>query len=100
MAYELKGIENQNGTDFYVLYMKNGDKEQFDYFNTKTFLKAKSVVISKDGEQSISFSDFKDAGGLLFPHAMNLMMGEMGLTGTVTKMEINAKIDPKVFTGS
>ncbi|ASS49038.1 MAG: hypothetical protein A3D31_05095 [Candidatus Fluviicola riflensis] len=101
MTYELKGIENQNGTDFYVLVTNDGDKQQFDYFNTKTFLKAKSVSIqTQDGEtseQAISFSDYKDVSGLLFPHSLNLMMGEMGLSGKISKLEVNGKIDPKTF---
>ncbi|HLP54169.1 MAG TPA: pitrilysin family protein [Fluviicola sp.] len=102
MTYELKGIENQNGTDFYVLYTSDGDKEQYDYFNTKTFLKGKSVVIeTNDGEtteQAISFGDYKDVEGFMFAHSVNLMMGEMGLTGKITKLEVNGKVDPKVFT--
>jgi hypothetical protein len=100
MTYELKGIENQNGTDFYVLFTTDGDKQQFDYFNTKTFLKAKSVIIqTQDGEtseQAISFGDYKDESGLLFAHTMNLMMGEMGLSGKIT-IEVNGKVDPKLF---
>ena len=101
MTYELKGIENQNGTDFYVLFTTDGDKQQFDYFDIKTFLKSKSVIIqTQDGEtseQAISFSDYKDVNGLLFPHSMNLMMGEMGLTGKIVKLEVNGKVDPKLF---
>jgi zinc protease len=101
MTYELKGIENQNGTDFYVLFTTDGDKQQFDYFDINTFLKSKSVIIqTQDGEtseQAISFSDYKDVNGLLFPHSMNLMMGEMGLTGKIVKLEVNGKVDPKLF---
>ncbi|MBI3239536.1 MAG: insulinase family protein [Flavobacteriia bacterium] len=101
MTYELKGIENQNGTDFYVLFTTDGDKQQFDYFDIKTFLKSKSVIIQtqegETSEQAISFSDYKDVNGLLFPHAMNLMMGEMGLTGKIVKIEVNGKVDPKLF---
>lgn len=102
IQYELKGIENQNGTDFYVLYIKSSDKEQYDYFSTTTFLKSKTTVIQKQGEetveQTVSLGDYKDVNGFLFPHSMNLMMGEMGLTGTVTKIEVNGSVDPKVFT--
>jgi zinc protease len=102
MTYELKGIENQNGTDFYVLVTNDGDKQQFDYFNTKTFLKAKAVSIqTQDGEtseQAIAFSDYKDEGGLLFPNAVTLMIGEMGLSGKLVKIEVNGKVDPKTFT--
>jgi len=101
MTYELKGIENQNGTDFYVLYSSDGQKEQYDYLDVKTFMKAKTTVISvRDGESvsnTVSFSNYKDVNGILFAHTMNMMMGEMGLTGTVLKIEPNAKIDSKSF---
>lgn len=102
VKYELKGIENQNGTDFYVLYTADGNKQQYDYFDTKTFLKSKSVTIqTEDGEtmeQSISLSNYQAVNGILFPHAMNLMMGEMGMSGTITSIEVNGTIDPKTFT--
>lgn len=101
MTYELKGIENQNGTDFYVLVTNDGEKQQFDYFNTKTFLKSKTVIIQTENgetsEQAISFSDYKDVNGLLFAHSLNLMMGEMGLSGKIVKLEVNGKVDPKTF---
>lgn len=102
IQYELKGIENQNGTDFYVLYTKEGDKEQYDYYDTKTFLKSKMVAIQQTeegaNEQSLTFSEYKAVNGILFPHAMSMMMGEMGLTGKVTKLEVNGKVDPKLFS--
>jgi zinc protease len=102
MTYELKGIENQNGTDYYVLVTNDGQKQQFDYFDTKTFLKAKTVIITtQDGqttEQTLSYSDYKDVNGLLFAHSINMMFGEMGLSGTVTTIEVNGTVDPKVFT--
>jgi hypothetical protein len=58
------------------------------------------IIQTQDGEtseQAISFSDYKDVNGLLFPHSMNLMMGEMGLTGKIVKLEVNGKVDPKLF---
>lgn len=102
MTYELKGIENVNGKDFYVLYYTDGVSEHYDYYDLTTFMKVKSVSIeTEDGqtiEQAFAFSDYKEVNGVQFAHKVDLMMGEMGLSGTVVKLEINTAIDPKKFT--
>jgi len=101
MTYELKGIENQNGTDVYVLYSTDGEKEQYDYFATDSYLKVKTLSISTEGgeatEQSIAFSDYKEAGGLLFPHKATLSLGGMALSGEVKSIVINGKVDSTLF---
>lgn len=101
MTYELKGIENQNGTDYYVLLTTDGQKQQYDYYDVNTFMKAKTTTIeTEDGqtmEQTMSYSDYKEVNGVMFAHALNMMMGEMGFSGTVTAIEVNGKIDPKTF---
>lgn len=102
MTYELKGIENQNGKDYYVLYTTDGEKQQFDYFDVSTLMKMKTTIIRTEGtetqEQTVTYGDYKDVDGLLFAHSMNLMIGEMGLSGTITKLEVNGSIDAKSFT--
>lgn len=101
MTYELKGIETQNGTDYYVLLTTDGQKQQYDYYDVNTFMKAKTTTIeTEDGqtmEQTMSYSDYKEVNGVMFAHALSMMMGEMGFSGTVTKIEVNGKIDPKTF---
>jgi predicted Zn-dependent peptidase len=98
---ELVGIEEVNGIDAYLIKIIDGDKQSFDYFDTKTLMKIKSVSIQKEGDQVIeasrSFSDFKIVNGLQFPHKMTLMMGELGLEGKVITIEINGKVDETTF---
>ena len=53
MKYELIGIENVDGVDMYVLKLNDGETETFDYFNTKTFMKMKSISIQKNGEETV-----------------------------------------------
>jgi predicted RNA-binding protein len=64
-------------------------------------LKEKSVSIRKQGEETVEttsvLGDYKDVSGILFPHNMSLTIGEMALSGKVTKMEVNGKIDLKDF---
>lgn len=101
VTYDLLGIENQNGTEMYVLKIVDGDKQTFDYFDVKTFQKLKSVSIQKNEgevvEASRTFSDYKAVDGILFPHQMTLMMGEMGLNGKITTIEVNGKVDETAF---
>jgi len=101
MKVELVGIEEVNNTDAYVLKIVDGDKQSFDYYDTKNFMKIKSVSIQKEGEEVIeasrSFSDFKAVNGLLFPHKMTLMMGELGLEGKVITIEINGTVEETTF---
>jgi predicted Zn-dependent peptidase len=99
--YDLIGIENQNGTDFYVVKTIEDSSESYDYFNKTTFLKEKSVSIRKQGEETVEstsvLGDYKDVGGILFPHSMSMSFGEMSFSGKVSKMVVNEKIDLKDF---
>jgi hypothetical protein len=99
--YDLIGIENQNGTDFYVVKSIEDSSESYDYYNKVTFLKEKSVSIRKQGEETIEttnvLGDYKDVGGILFPHSMSMSFGEMSFSGKVSKMVVNEKIDLKDF---
>jgi zinc protease len=101
MQVELIGIEEISEGNAYVLKMIDGDKQTFDYFDTKSFQKIKSVSIQKEGDEIVeasrSYSDFKEVEGILFPQKVTMMMGELGLTGKVTSIEINGSIDENTF---
>lgn len=98
---ELMGIENQNGVDVYVLKIVDGDNQSFDYFDVKTFQKVKSVSIQKQGDDVVevtrTYGDYKDVSGIQVAHKTSLMLGEMGLEGKVTTVEVNGKIEETVF---
>ena len=99
--YTLLGIEEMNGKDVYVMKVVDGDNQTFDYFDVNTFYKVKSVSIQKSEddvvEVSRTFGDYKEVNGILFPHSSSLMLGEMGLDGKLTSIEINGKIEATVF---
>ena len=98
---ELVGIENQNGSDVYVLKVVNGATETFDYYNTKTFLKLKTISIQKEGEEvqetTSNYSDYKEVDGILFPHAVTIAMGEVVFSGKITSILVNGSGDLKSF---
>ncbi|MBM3418131.1 MAG: insulinase family protein [Bacteroidetes bacterium] len=99
--YSLEGIQTENDTEYYVVKIVDGETESYDYFNRKTFLKEKSLTITKEGEKTNEstqiFGDYKEVKGLLFPHSMSMNMGPMILSGQVVKIEVNGKPDMKLF---
>lgn len=101
MKYELLGIEDQNGTKMYVIKTMDGKTESYDYYDTKTFMKLKSLSITKEGDETMesvsTMSDYKEINGILFPFTMNISMGEVGLNGKVTSIVLNGKIDMTSF---
>ena len=101
MSYELVGIEANGDGKVYVLKLNDGQNESFDYFDTKTFMKVKSLNIQTNEGETVetvaTYSDFKEVNGLLFPHKANLAIGEMILSGTVKTITINGKVDLNSF---
>jgi hypothetical protein len=101
MDFELVGIENVDGKDFYVIKTTDKSGESYDYYNTTTFFKEKTTSIRKQGEEvtetSSTLSDYKDVSGILFPHTISLTVGKMSLSGKVSQMTINGKVDLKDF---
>ena len=101
MKYELLGIENMNGKDFYVLKTNDGLKEAFTYFDVTTFMKVKSVEIKKEGDQIVesttTFADFKDVHGILFPQTFTLAAEDNVFTGKIISTIINGKPDFKPY---
>ena len=99
--YTLEGIQNENGKEFYVIKILDGNTESYDYYNRKTYLKEKSLSITKEGEKTREttqiYGDFKEVNGILFPHSLAMNMGPMMLSGNVVKIEINGKPDMKLF---
>lgn len=97
MEYELLGIENKNGKDCYVLKTFDGSTESYDYFDKETFYKVASTSIVKaEGETqetNMTFSNFGEQDGYIFPSEMTLAVGEVIFSGKVISRSLNAKID-------
>jgi predicted Zn-dependent peptidase len=101
LTHELVGIENMNGSDYYVMKTIDGKNESYDYFNKATFMKEKTInITSRDGEtmeSTITYGDYKEVNGMKFAHTITQSVGPMVLSGTVTSMTVNGKIDMKIF---
>ena len=101
LTHELVGIENMNGSDYYVMKTIDGKNESYDYFNKVTFMKEKTInITTRDGETMesiITYGDYKEVNGMKFAHTITQSVGPMVLSGTVTSMTVNGKIDLKIF---
>ena len=99
--YTLTGIENIDGKEMYVVKLVDGEEESFIYYDKTSFLKEKVVSIRKQGEETsettITYSDYKDVGGFLFPHATSIGFGPFVMTGKVTSIVLNKKPDLSSF---
>lgn len=99
--YAMMGIENVDGKDCYVIKVTDETEESFAYFEKDTYLKVKTISIQKKGEEvqeaTSIFSDFKEVNGLLFPHSISFSAGPMTISGIVSKIATNEKIDLKEF---
>lgn len=103
--YELLGIENNNGADYYVIKRTSPKAEVYEYYDMNgQKWKTTSIMTTENekGEKETqeitnTYGDYKDVNGFKFPHKMSMNIGPMSLTGEVKSIEINGKIDKKVF---
>ena len=96
MNYELKGIENIDGQDCYVLYTNDGMAENYDFYNVQSFMKMRSTNIRKMDEEIVetttNYSDYKAVDGFTFAHAFSMSVGKMTLNGVVKTISANPKL--------
>lgn len=100
----LKGLEAIDGNNAYTVEVERPDgKKTTEYYDMKTSLKVRevSMVQGPDGQpvaMTNDFSDYKPAGGVLFPNAITLIgIFPMPVKAVVSEMKVNAGIDDSVF---
>lgn len=98
ITVELLGIEKVNNLPCYVLKSINDKSEKFDYFTVDGFMKIQTIEVeTQDGETSesvSSYADFKEVGGIIFPHLRVLTANGMTFTGSSTyEVNGNQKIE-------
>jgi zinc protease len=97
----LLGIENIDGKEMYVVKQVDEEGESFIYYNKSNFLKEKVMAIRKQGEETVettmTYSDYKDVGGFLFPHTTSIGFGPFTMSGKVTSIVLNKKPDLSSF---
>lgn len=97
MQYEVVGIETFNDKECYVLKLNDGKSTSFDYFDRTTFLKAGTLSIETEGEEtqevSTTFGDYTEVNGIMFPGTIKIATGQANLEGKVVSRTINGEID-------
>jgi zinc protease len=99
---ELKGIETINGNDAYlVMYTDKFGNIENVYFDTSSKLKVYSSQTqeTEQGQSEITteYNDYKEVGGLLFPHLMVQNVGPQLLEMKVKEIKVNEKVSKKLF---
>ncbi len=110
---ELLGKETVDGTETFKIKLtkspikvdgKQEDNIAYYYFDTENFvpIQQESEIKSGPGKGAISqvkMSDYQEvSNGLLLPFSMTQgVKGEPGAPITITAIEVNPKVDPKIF---
>lgn len=98
--YELKGQEQLNGADVYVVDESNGKNKTVNYYDVKTGFLVKSVRSSEQGSIVQEFADYTEvpnAGGYKIPYTMKIAAGPQTITVKVTSVTVNAGVDDSEF---
>ncbi len=100
----VKGVEEINGSNALILEVKRPDGETTtEYYDMKSSLKVREVRVESgpDGEATTvttDLGDYKEVGGVLFPHTMILGgIFPVPMKATVTELKVNAGLDDKMF---
>ena len=101
MEHELLGIEVKDGKPVYVLQIKDGTSETYDYFDKETFYKVGTLSISTEGEKTMetttTYSNHKEQDGFVFPMVISLNAGGAFFDGKVTSITLNGKADTSTY---
>lgn len=98
----LKGMENVNGSNAYVLDVVNGKgKKSTEYYDATSGLLVKKIQGSADKMQTSDYSDYKEVpgtGGYKVPYKVTeSSSGQPTITETVTSVEVNKGIADTEF---
>lgn len=103
-AVELLGKEAAEGTDAWKLKLtqKNGDISTI-WLDADAFLQIKSEGKRKRGDQEVdfeqSYGDYKEVGGILFPHSIESKPkgAPQGATITLESIELGVEVPDSIF---
>ncbi len=91
----LMGAENLDGQNVYRLEVTTpGGMTIYDYYSMETGLKVKTI----GEEMSVTYSDYREIDGILFPFSTVQEAGGQVIDMQVTDITINAGISDEVFS--
>jgi len=98
----LKGIKTINGKDAYEieLLLPSG-KKWFNYYDVESGFKIREIttVESPQGsfDQTIDMSDYREVGGVLFPHKLSQQLGPQSIELEVAEIKVNQDLSDGFF---
>ncbi|HTO15592.1 MAG TPA: insulinase family protein [Edaphocola sp.] len=100
--YTLKGIEQVDGKDCYVLEKKEDGQKEVNYYDKVTHLLLKNVTVDEatGSSQTSIYSDYKEVkggNGYKAPYKIKVKSPQGDMDVTVNKVEINKKIKESEF---
>ena len=99
--FKLLGIESRDGIKMYVIEYTIGKTTTKAYYNKETYMKeySETLEVTEEGPKSIVaiYSQYTDYKGFLFPKKTSQVIESVGMTATLKEVEINGKIDEKMF---
>ena len=93
----LVGNEKVEGKDCYKIDVALGEIKWTDYYEVATGFKIRQIISQGQITITSTFSDFKEVGGVKFPHKMNQDMGQIAFDLTVSKVEVNKNLPDAIF---
>jgi hypothetical protein len=100
--YTLGNTEKVEGTEYYTIQSKSGNKSTVYYFNTKTYLLEIEEMSMNEGGQSQTmtreFKDYKNYEGVMVPGKI-IMKGGMPfpLELIISEIKVNKSFDESIF---
>ncbi len=98
MQATLLGIDLVEGKDAYKIeFIYPSGKKSYSWYSTKNNLKIRTLTIEEtNGEQSeqiFVYSDYKDAGGVLYPYYVKTPNGDL----VIEKIDVNTNVSDDAF---
>lgn len=100
---EYVGKEDMEGTPVYKLKVTRKDGQVvYVYLDAEQYLEIKQkqktkVPSGQEIESESTMSDYKEVGGILFPHSMEMKAGPGTMSMTLEKIEINPELPASRF---
>lgn len=98
---EVLGIETLNDSEVYVVKITGAKTQSFNYYDVKSHLKVKSLMLAEQEGETVStevfYSDYREHEGYLFPYKTMMSMPGITFDGQVKLVEVNKAIDSNLF---
>jgi hypothetical protein len=99
---ELVSVEKVDGRKAYKIVLEDpSGNKVYEYYDVESGYRVKDEKTEETSHghivQRTSYTDYRDAGGIMYPHEMVIRMGPQLIRATVTSIHINSGVEDSVF---